>query len=343
MRAEGNSREQPSQAAWPPLFALLASLGLVACGTGWSVSSNTLSGVVLSAGGTADDVWLVGGGLGNGAAPFVRRSQRGGAFEAVAADGTDTLWWVGRGGESTFLVGERGAIFRASSTGALERMTSPTTATLYGVWGASESEVWAVGGSPLGNGPNDVLLKFDGAAWAVVPSPEPLGVALFKVWGSARDDVFVVGQQGVVLHYDGSAWSRQTSPTRSTLLTVTGRSKTDVWAVGGPPATLVKWDGASWSNEPLPFEASGLTGISFADSGELFIVGLAGTRWRREAGGAWVDDSDTPPLGDLHAVLALGAAEAWAVGGNYLAVEPTTKRRGLAVHYGKGGGAPLRE
>ena len=55
----------------------------------------------------------------------------------------------------------------------------------------------------------------------------------FKVWGSARDDVFIVGQNGAALHYDGTAWKRVVTGTHATLLTVTGRSSSDVWAVGG--------------------------------------------------------------------------------------------------------------
>jgi hypothetical protein len=251
--------------------------------------------------------------------------------------GTETFWWVGHAGSATFMVGVLGAVYRTASDG-VTKMLTPTHVTLFGVWGASEDEVWAVGGSPLGDGENDVILRFDGQAWELVPSPEPLNVAYFKVWGSARDDVFIVGQTGVSLHYDGVKWQRVMTGTRSTLLTVTGQSKSDVWAVGGPPAALEHWDGAQWHDEMLPFDASGLTGVAFSSAGELYVVGLAGTRWVRSPQGSWVDESELPVLGDLHSVWVGPARDAWAVGGNYVALDPGTQRKGIVVH--RGGAEP---
>lgn len=314
--------------------AVVAALLLGGCSSGWSLATDSLDRVVLSV--SAEPVWVVGGGQGNGAESLVKR-LRGSAWESVpGVSGDETLWWVSSG----FVVGERGAIYRVVGD-ALEKATPAlTAATLYGVWGASASEVWAVGGSPLGNAENDVILRFDGTSWARVAVAQPLDVAYFKVWGSARDDVWIVGQQGVVLHFDGNSWSRVQTPTRATLLTVTGRSANEVWAVGGPPAVLLRWDGTAWHDEQPPFSASGLTGVSFAPNGDLFVVGLAGTRWRR-TNGAWTDDSEVLPLGDLHAVWA-GLGEAWAVGGNYIATDPGTKRRGIVARYGRGGAPPLR-
>lgn len=307
--------------------ALLCSLLLSACGPSWSVATDSLDRVVLT---VSSDVVIAGGGQGNGA-PSLAKRLRGSSWETLAGDGDETLWWVGSG----FVVGERGAVYRVGDS-SLTRMPALTSATLFGVWGASGDEVWAVGGSPLGNGENDVILRFDGTRWAKVPSPEPLGVAYFKIWGSARDDVWIVGQQGVTLHFDGTAWKRVMSPVRSTLLTVTGRSASEVWAVGGPPAVLLRWGGSAWKEETLPFEASGLTGVAFAPNGDLFVVGLAGTRWRR-VGAVWTDDSEQPVLGDLHAVVVTSSGDAWAVGGNYIATDPSTKRRGIVAHFGRGG------
>ncbi|MBK7862174.1 MAG: hypothetical protein IPJ65_26880 [Archangiaceae bacterium] len=227
--------------------ALLAAalLLLGACSPQWVAVTTTLDRVVLSVTGAAGEVLIVGGAQGNGAATLAKKFDgHAWADLPLSSPDTATLWWVARVGDSTFMVGEHGTVYRDGV-----KAPALTDATLFGVWGASSDEVWAVGGSPLGNGDNDVLLRFDGASWAKVPSPEPLGVAYFKVWGSARDDVWVVGQQGAAFHYDGSAWSRVTTGVRSTLLTVTGRSRSDVWAVGGPPAVLARFDGTVWKNE----------------------------------------------------------------------------------------------
>jgi hypothetical protein len=55
---------------------------------------------------------------------------------------------------------------------------------------------------------------------------------LNDVWGSGSSDVWVVGGNGTVLHWDGSAWTRVTSGTSEALLSVWGSGPGDIWAVG---------------------------------------------------------------------------------------------------------------
>lgn len=55
---------------------------------------------------------------------------------------------------------------------------------------------------------------------------------LESVWGSSSSDVFAVGVDGIILHYDGSAWSVMNSGTSDELYGVWGSSSTDVFAVG---------------------------------------------------------------------------------------------------------------
>ena len=63
---------------------------------------------------------------------------------------------------------------------------------------------------------------------------------LYGVWGSSGSDVFAVGGNGTILHYNGSAWSSMTSGTTNNLLGVWGSSGSDVFAVG-------EW----WHHTPL--------------------------------------------------------------------------------------------
>lgn len=316
---------------------VLATLGAALAGCGgppkWTVVA-ALDRVVLSAWGPSEtEAIVVGGGLGNGA-NGVAFHLKDGRWKRVDLDSTDTMWWVfGFSGSDAWFVGERGAVYRYDGVAAV-RMATPTTATLFGVWGASPGEIWAVGGTPQAGGPNDVILRFDGSAWTRVASPEPLGVAYFKVWGSARDDVFIVGQGGVLFHYDGTAWSRRTSPTRSTLLTVAGNGPTGVLAVGGPPPAFLEYDGAAWNVRDPVGVASGLTGVSMSAKGAAFVVGLAGVKWRREAG-KWIDESDQDPLQDLHGVWTAPDGSALAAGGNFVAAGgPGATRKGVVAYFG---------
>lgn len=59
---------------------------------------------------------------------------------------------------------------------------------------------------------------------------------LVWVYGFTADDVYAVGYDGLAFHYDGSAWTRIDTGTDMPLYGVWGPSGDDVWLVGGDPA-----------------------------------------------------------------------------------------------------------
>jgi len=61
------------------------------------------------------------------------------------------------------------------------------------------------------------------------------------VWGSSPKNIFVVGQAGLILHYDGSTWLELNSPTTEHLYKVWGRSACELYATGAN-GTLIKLD-----------------------------------------------------------------------------------------------------
>jgi hypothetical protein len=104
---------------------------------------------------------------------------------------------------------------------------------LSAVWGSSASDVFAAGFRV--EGPEEdpqiigTILHFDGNSWS--PASLPATGVLNEVWGSSATDVFSVGEAGVILHYDGTAWTAIT-PTTSNLLGIWGSSLSDAFAVG---------------------------------------------------------------------------------------------------------------
>jgi hypothetical protein len=46
-------------------------------------------------------------------------------------------------------------------------------------------------------------------------NPLPQGCNLSSLWGASPNDIFAVGDNGAILHYDGSAWSSMVSATQS--------------------------------------------------------------------------------------------------------------------------------
>lgn len=87
-------------------------------------------------------------------------------------------------------------------------------------------------------------------SWQQVPVPVPIGTSLNGVWGSSPNDVFAVGDNGVIAHFNGTTWSAMTSNTTHGLSAVWGTSATNVYAVGinsGGTATIIHYDGSNWS------------------------------------------------------------------------------------------------
>ena len=128
---------------------------------------------------------------------------------------------------------------------------------------------------------------------------------LFSLWGADEKAIWAVGSGGAVLHYDGTAWRREQTPTEVQLTSVWGTSPKDVWAVGYE-GVVVHYDGTAWSAVPIADE-------SFVDDvpdGGL-PTGDAGQNWRRNLWGVWargVDDETT----DLYAVGDRGTILYWS-------------------------------
>lgn len=125
---------------------------------------------------------------------------------------------------------------------------------LLSVWGPSPDDLYTVGGQ--GTPSRGVAWHRGADGWA----PLDLGVdvpLLNWVFGFGPDDIFMVGDDGAIVHWDGRAFTRQTSPTDQALWGVWGAARDDVYAVGGDPfpggaPTVLHYDGAAWSTVDLP-------------------------------------------------------------------------------------------
>jgi hypothetical protein len=101
-------------------------------------------------------------------------------------------------------------------------------------------------------------------------APDPL----YGIWGSSESDVFVVGEGGTILHYNGSDWSHMDSGVTETLYRVWGSSGTDVYVVG-ESGTILRYDG-SWSDMASD-TAQTLSGVWGSSVNNVFAVGEEGT------------------------------------------------------------------
>src|SRR3954462_10261866 len=122
--------------------------GLAGCGGDrWEVVERNLPGALLSVwGASADDVWTVGGDVGDGKGPMVLHWD-GSTFHRLETGQSGDLWWVyGFAGGPIFMGGAGGHILKYEN-GAFTPMKTPGTDVVFGIWGSSPTDLWAVGGA----------------------------------------------------------------------------------------------------------------------------------------------------------------------------------------------------
>lgn len=94
------------------------------------------------------------------------------------------------------------------------------------------------------------------------------------VWGSAPDDVFIVGgtfDRGEVRHFDGQSWQKMLLPDTPLLVWVFGFGPDDVYAVGVEGIAL-HFGGSDWRSMETGVDA-GLWGVWGSKPNDVWIVG----------------------------------------------------------------------
>lgn len=293
-----------------------------------------LDGALLSVWGTSrDDVWAVGADTRDGAGPLVVHFD-GEAWSRVPTGQTaGDFWWVfGFQDGPVYMGGDGGVIVRVDGD-TFTVMDTPGTQTVFGIWGASPDDVWAVGGASDSTG--GFAWRLSGDAWVEEPSlPTDVttDAAVWKVFGRSADDAWLVGSNGVALHWDGSALVQGDTGVGSSLFTV--HESGGLYAAVGGLATgiIVELSGGSWKNvtpEPPPM---GLSGVTLGEDGTGIAVGLLGAVYVRD-GQAWApEDIGVPLLENLHGTWIDDEGGLWAVGGQTLA-PPLTD--GVLIHRGR--------
>ncbi len=137
---------------------------------------------------------------------------------------------------------------------------------------------------------------------------------LYSIWGSSDTDIYAVGDNGLVLHFDGKRWS-------SIAGAVTAATLQDVWG-GGSEVAAVSASGLVLANGLSSSSATGVALRSLWGSSEkdIFAAGESGVVLHFD-GKSWSPmDSGTQQL--LNSVWGSSANDVFAVGGN-----------GVIVHY----------
>lgn len=107
---------------------------------------------------------------------------------AVSGFATGKFWAVGEDGRARTL---QGGNFTA---------TAASSQPLNGVW------VYDTGGNPAGGwavGSNGTVVSLNASTQQWVNTASGVSSALYAVWGSSGTDIWMVGEQGIILHYPG--------------------------------------------------------------------------------------------------------------------------------------------
>jgi hypothetical protein len=272
-------------------------------------------------GSSAEDVWAVGADLGSG--PLVLHWD-GRAWEQLDSGAEGDVWWVHPGDDAVFLAGSGGLLLEYErSSGAFSRVDGiPDTLTFFGVWGASDDDVWAVGGS-LGASPPAIWRNVSGtwAAWQDPGfGPGAEGEMYFKVEGRSATDLWIVGRPLLALHWDGTALSGTELPvdesSAAPLFTVSACGGRPAAVGGSGNGLLFEWDGSAWQDRSPDF-ASPLNGVCGCEE-PRFAVGQQASVYER-ADGAWTEMWQADPSRqDFHACWVDDEGGLWAVGGHVI-------------------------
>jgi hypothetical protein len=280
----------------------------------WVVVKEELDSALISIWGTDEnDVWAVGGDRGEG--PLILHWD-GQSFETIDSGATGDLWWVHGFAEGpVFMGGAGGSILRYEDGAFTPTATPSSDVTVFGLWGSSPEDMWAVGGAD-GGADGAFAWRLEGDSWveaAEFPEELAAGSSLWKVWGSAADDVWMVGTAGVTVHWDGASFEAGSVGGGESLFTVHyggGRFA----AVGGSAAGLVfENDGGGWQrkdDDPL----YALVGVQLVDARHGYAVGRFGA-FVEEREGEWLEAEGPATIRTLHSIWADPQGGLWTVGG----------------------------
>jgi len=140
--------------------------------------------------------------------------------------------------------------------------------------------------------------------------PIPAGVNFNDIHAVAADDVWAVGEHGVIIHFDGEGWTAADSPVETHLQGVQGAASDNIWAVGDGGVTL-HYAGSEWEVVTSGVETD-LYAVWTVDGHQAWAVGASGEilRWKS---GVW--EPETPiTLNHLFAVTGTAEDDVFACG-----------------------------
>lgn len=284
----------------------------------WTLVGHRLPAALLSVwGSNAHDVYAVGGDLGTGGGPQVVHWD-GSAWSHLATGQTGNLWWVfGFANGPIYMGGDGGMILRYES-GVFTRMSTPGINTVFGLWGSSPDDMWAVGGA-VGGANGAFAWRLQGDTWVdagLLPSTFASTDVIWKMVGRNASDAWMVATNGNTLRWDGAALSLVATGAGESLFTVSADADRYVAVGGFGTGIVLENTGTGWTNASPSPSSPGLIGVALSAHGD-YAVGQEGAVYSRD--GAWSEVKTGANLDEsFHSVWVDDTGGVWAVGGQVL-------------------------
>lgn len=155
--------------------------------------------------------------------------------------------WGRRAGEQRdVLAGGDGVVLRLSATGWI-KMTAPEQASIS-AFAASGASVWAVGEhAGTGEPPDGIILRLQGDRWVDACPDLACGGAIYSAWAASADELWTAGIAGELVRYSGGQAEWIVTGTREDLTSIWGTGIRDLF-VAGDGGTVLRWNGVLWTS-----------------------------------------------------------------------------------------------
>lgn len=227
--------------------------------------------------GTSENLWSIATDTtGNANTPVIYQLQ-GSTWTPSPSGATRTLRGIWISGNDGMVVGDNDTAIRRVSGGWMPaNVVGANGTSLRAAWGADASNIWIVGGGDAVNLMQNIypgkILKYNGAS-AVPVYNTTGGTTVQAVWGTDATHVWAVGDAGVIVSWNGSAWSPQESGTMFSLYGIWGTSPTDIYAAGAG-GTVLHYDGTKWSRKET---GTGVNLVNvFGIGNDVYVSGFSG-------------------------------------------------------------------
>ena len=179
-----------------------------------------------------------------------------------------SVW--GSSPDNVWAVGDRGTIIHWDGS-QWSKVQSPTNLILWDIWGTSADNVYAL---HISFANQSKLIHFDGMEWREITDQLPASErSLVSLWFDKGGTGYLTGNY--MVYYDGTVFNGIDINQNASLLRVRGRNSADVFAVG-VNGRVYHFNGIDWTSYPELYDDTPgmeLKGV-FVTETTVFAVGI---------------------------------------------------------------------